>query len=230
MISFTILTKSMIRLSIFFMLLLQVTSGKNFTKFPAILIFGDSTVDTGNNNYIATPFQANHYPYGKEFPGHIPTGRFSNGKLVVDFMGTLLGIKQTIPPFLQSDLSSYELRTGVSFASGGTGYDALTANIGGVVPMSKQIENFKNYGQRLTKIVGKEEAHRIIGGALVVVSAGTNDFLFNFYDIPTRSVLLDIDEYQEFILERLHDFVKVLSPPLPRALFLYVIRQTSYVM
>ncbi|KAF3556450.1 hypothetical protein F2Q69_00017079 [Brassica cretica] len=33
--------------------------------FPAILIFGDSTVDTGNNNYpINTFFRATHLPYG----------------------------------------------------------------------------------------------------------------------------------------------------------------------
>ncbi|XP_071741109.1 GDSL esterase/lipase At2g30220-like [Rutidosis leptorrhynchoides] len=199
----------MFHLSFVFMLLLQYTDGKNFNKFPAIFIFGDSTVDTGNNNYINTAVKGNHYPYGKDFPGHVPTGRFSNGKLAVDFIGSFIGVKQTIPPFLQPGLSDDELRTGVSFASGGTGYDTLTAAIIGAVPMSRQIDYFKSYIVRLKKIVGEKEAHRIIGDSLVIVSAGTNDFIFNFYDIPTR-VEFNIDTYQEFILERLHEFVKEL--------------------
>ncbi|PWA91989.1 GDSL-like Lipase/Acylhydrolase family protein [Artemisia annua] len=186
------------------------TDGKNFTNFPAILVFGDSTVDTGNNNYIATAIKGNHYPYGKDFPGHVSTGRFSNGKLSVDFIASMLGVKQTIPPFLQPYLSANELRTGVCFASAGTGYDDLTAAITGVVPVGNQVDLFEGYRKRLKKIVGDEEAKRIIGGSLVIISAGTNDFIFNYYDAPTRRLEFDIDGYQDFILERVHNFVKEL--------------------
>ncbi|KAK9065967.1 hypothetical protein SSX86_015369 [Deinandra increscens subsp. villosa] len=201
----------MLHLCFFFLLLLQVRgNGENFTMFPAILVFGDSIVDTGNNNYITTLVKANHYPYGKDFPTHIPTGRFSNGKLSVDFLASMLGIKQLIPPFLYPGLSDYELLTGVSFASAGTGYDTLTAVIAKVLPMSKQLDYFKSYSERLKKIVGEKEAQRLINHALVSVSAGTNDFIFNFYDIPTRRAEFNIYNYQEFILERLHDFVKEL--------------------
>ncbi|KVH94108.1 Lipase, GDSL [Cynara cardunculus var. scolymus] len=159
----------------FFLLLLQVlpqkTNGQNF-KFPAILVFGDSTVDTGNNNYITTLSKANHYPYGKDFPGHVPTGRFSNGKLAVDLLASLLGVKQTIPPFLQPDLSAYELQTGVCFASAGTGYDRLTAALTRVIPMSQQLNYFKSYRERLKKMAGEEAAQRIIGQALELYNLG----------------------------------------------------------
>ncbi|KAL8225115.1 hypothetical protein R6Q57_017673 [Mikania cordata] len=128
--------------------------------FPAILIFGDSTVDTGNNNYITTAIKANHYPYGKDFPTHIPTGRFSNGRLSVDFLASMLGVKQSIPSFLHPGLSAYELLTGVSFASAGTGYDTLTAAITRVLPMYKQLDYFRSYSERLKKIVGEKEAQR----------------------------------------------------------------------
>ncbi|CAH2060047.1 unnamed protein product [Thlaspi arvense] len=48
--------------------------------FPAILIFGDSTADTGNNNYHSQAvFKAKHLPYGVDLPGHEANGRFSNG-------------------------------------------------------------------------------------------------------------------------------------------------------
>ena len=105
-------------------------------EFPAILIFGDSTVDTGNNNYILTPLKANHYPYGKDFKG-VPTGRFSNGKLVPDLIVSMLTIKDTVPPFLHPKLSDEDILTGVCFASAGSGYDELTNVAFGVIPVFK---------------------------------------------------------------------------------------------
>lgn len=57
------------------------------TLVPAIITFGDSLVDIGNNNYLPTFFKASYLPYGIDFPNHRPTGRFCNGKLAVDFAG-----------------------------------------------------------------------------------------------------------------------------------------------
>lgn len=54
---------------------------------PALLIFGDSIVDQGNNNNLQTTIKSNHSPYGKDFLGGTPTGRFTNGKTPVDFVG-----------------------------------------------------------------------------------------------------------------------------------------------
>lgn len=178
-------------------------------KFPAVLIFGDSTVDTGNNNYINTLFKGNHYPYGKDFPGHVPTGRFSNGKLVPDFVASMLRIKDTIPPFLHPKLSEDDILTGVSFASGGSGFDELTTLASGVIPVLKQTHYLKEYLVRLERIVGEKKAKKIVKEALVIVSAGTNDFCFNYYDIPTRKIQLNISEYQDFLQKRLKTFVKV---------------------
>ncbi|CAI0435566.1 unnamed protein product [Linum tenue] len=56
---------------------------------PAALVFGDSIVDTGNNNKILTsPARCNFPPYGRDFYGGVPTGRFSNGKVPSDFLGS----------------------------------------------------------------------------------------------------------------------------------------------
>lgn len=65
------------------------------TLVPAIMTFGDSSVDVGNNNYLPTIFKANFPPYGRDFVNHEPTGRFCNGKLVTDFTG-----KSTRAPLL----------------------------------------------------------------------------------------------------------------------------------
>ncbi|KAB1206550.1 hypothetical protein CJ030_MR7G016004 [Morella rubra] len=45
----------------------------------AFFVFGDSLVDSGNNNYLATTACADVPPYGIDYPTHRPTGRFSNG-------------------------------------------------------------------------------------------------------------------------------------------------------
>lgn len=56
---------------------------------PAVtgfFVFGDSLVDVGNNNYLSSMAKANYYPYGVDFEFGT-TGRFSNGKTFVDFLG-----------------------------------------------------------------------------------------------------------------------------------------------
>jgi hypothetical protein len=55
---------------------------------PGVMIFGDSVVDAGNNNRLATLVRADFPPYGRDFPAtHAPTGRFCNGKLATDYTG-----------------------------------------------------------------------------------------------------------------------------------------------
>lgn len=55
---------------------------------PAVFGFGDSIVDQGNNNYVSTPAKCLYPPYGKDFMGGLPSGRFTNGKTPIDIMGT----------------------------------------------------------------------------------------------------------------------------------------------
>ncbi|KAJ6399641.1 hypothetical protein OIU77_020237 [Salix suchowensis] len=57
---------------------------------PAVLFFGDSIVDAGNNNYVKTLIKCNFPPYGKNFEGGIPTGRFCNGNIPSDIIGMIM--------------------------------------------------------------------------------------------------------------------------------------------
>lgn len=52
-------------------------------KFPAIYNFGDSNSDTGA---ISAAFASLHPPNGETFFGH-PSGRFCDGRLIIDFIG-----------------------------------------------------------------------------------------------------------------------------------------------
>lgn len=109
---------------------------------------------------------------------------------------------------MQPDLPPNELLTGICFASAGSGYDELTTIISGAIPMRKQLDYFKEYLKKIKEVVGEREAERIVNGALVIVSAGTNDFVFNFYDLPKRRLQFSLSKYQDFLLDKLQNFVK----------------------
>jgi hypothetical protein len=65
------------------------TLNKNWTKLvPTVLFFGDSILDTGNNNQRIIFTRANFPPYGRDFVGKKATGRFSNAKIIPDIIGT----------------------------------------------------------------------------------------------------------------------------------------------
>ncbi|XP_023644013.1 GDSL esterase/lipase At1g58430 [Capsella rubella] len=192
--------------------LLVFANAKSQPLFPAILIFGDSTVDTGNNNYPSEIiFKAKHVPYGIDFPSHSPNGRFSNGKIFSDIIATKLNIKQFVPPFLQPNLTDQEILTGVCFASAGAGYDDRTSLSTQAIRVSEQPNMLKSYIARLKSIVGDKKAMKIINNAFVVVSAGPNDFILNYYDVPSwRREYPTISDYQEFVLNMLNNFVREL--------------------
>ncbi|RDX57939.1 GDSL esterase/lipase EXL3, partial [Mucuna pruriens] len=98
-------------------------------SIPALIAFGDSIVDPGNNNNIKSLVKCNFPPYGKDFEGGIPTGRFCNGKIPSDLLAEELGIKELLPAYLDPNLKASDLVTGVCFSSGASGYDPLTPKI-----------------------------------------------------------------------------------------------------
>ncbi|KDP21039.1 hypothetical protein JCGZ_21510 [Jatropha curcas] len=174
----------------------------------AVLVFGDSTVDPGNNNFIATIFKGNFAPYGKDFPNQLPTGRFSNGRLTPDFIASYVGVKEYLPPYLDPTLSIEELMTGVSFASAGSGFDPLTPQISNVISTETQVGYFKEYKKRLESAIGKKKAENHIKKALIIISCGTNDFVVNYLTLPIRRKTFTIPAYQQFILHKSLQFVQ----------------------
>lgn len=54
---------------------------------PPLWVFGDSYADTGNLGDLGRELTHAWYdPYGDTFPGR-PTGRFSDGRVLTDFIG-----------------------------------------------------------------------------------------------------------------------------------------------
>ncbi|KAF3443372.1 hypothetical protein FNV43_RR13054 [Rhamnella rubrinervis] len=177
-------------------------------KVPAIIVFGDSSVDAGNNNAIPTIARSNFQPYGRDFSGGKATGRFSNGRIPTDFISEAFGLKPAIPAYLDPSYNISDFATGVTFASAATGYDNATSSVLSVIPLWKQLEYYKEYQQKLKSYLGNSLASQRISEALHMMSLGTNDFLENYYTIPGRQSQFTVQQYQDFLVGIAGNFIK----------------------
>ncbi|XP_050363228.1 GDSL esterase/lipase EXL3-like [Argentina anserina] len=180
-------------------------------SIPALIMFGDSIVDTGNNNNNFQTFaRCNFFPYGRDFPGGVSTGRYSNGKVPADLLVEAFGIKELLPAYKDSSLEPNDLLTGVNLAAGGVGYDPLTSKLAAVELLSDQLEQFKGYIDRLKGIVGEKRTSFIISNSLIFVVLGSNDISNTYFGSPLRRLHFDVPSYTDFILNQASQFFKEL--------------------
>ncbi|KAK7376134.1 hypothetical protein VNO78_34988 [Psophocarpus tetragonolobus] len=175
--------------------------------FPAVFAFGDSILDTGNNNYIFTILKSNFKPYGRDFIGGNSTGRFCNGRIPSDFLVENLGIKESMPPYLDPSLEIEDLLTGVCFASAGSGFDPLTIKIARVLSIEDQLNMFKEYVGRLHEIVGEEKTAFILEKSIVFISMGSNDISGTYFMTPFRRRTYNIEEYTTMLVNTSSNFL-----------------------
>ncbi|MCD9560044.1 hypothetical protein HAX54_018473 [Datura stramonium] len=205
----------MVILFISFVILLFINGCEGKVQLPnnmvvkAVFAFGDSIVDQGSNNYIETVVKCNFLPYGKDFNGGMPTGRFCNGKTPPDLIVEELGIKELLPAYLDSNLKSEDLKTGVSFASGGCGFDPLTATIVSAIPLSTQLTQFKEYIGKLEGLVGQEEAKYILKNSLFLLVAGSDDLANTYFTAGIR-LKRDINSYTDLMVAKATEFLQEL--------------------
>ncbi|XP_072983923.1 GDSL esterase/lipase At2g23540 [Typha latifolia] len=150
----------------------------------ASFVFGDSLVDCGNNNYLASLSKADIRPNGIDFAasGGEPTGRFTNGRTIADIVGELLGQSEYAPAFLAPNTTGSAILNGVNYASGGGGIMNGTGKIFvNRLGMDIQVDYFNITRQELDGLLGKEEAkHFLMSRAIFSVTVGSNDFLNNY--------------------------------------------------
>ncbi|CAM8878507.1 unnamed protein product [Rhodiola kirilowii] len=145
-------------------------------KVPGYFIFGDSLVDNGNNNNIASLAMANYLPYGIDFPSG-PTGRFSNGKTTIDAISELLGFPNYIPPFAKA--RGRDVLQGVNYASAAAG---IRTKQGGRTPFSGQVRNYQTTVTRITSILGSAQAAADhLSRCIFSIGLGSNDYLNNYF-------------------------------------------------
>ncbi|KAH6760315.1 GDSL-like Lipase/Acylhydrolase superfamily protein [Perilla frutescens var. hirtella] len=176
----------------------------------AFFVFGDSLVDNGNNNYLLTSARADAPPYGIDYPTHRPTGRFSNGLNIPDIISEQLGMEPT-QPYLSPFLKGEKLLVGANFASAGVGILNDTGiQFVNIIRIFQQLNLFKQYQQRLSKLIGEEETKRAVHESLVLITLGGNDFVNNYYLVPysVRSQQYSLEDYVPFVIS---EYKKVLQ-------------------
>ncbi|KAG5410899.1 hypothetical protein IGI04_007218 [Brassica rapa subsp. trilocularis] len=174
---------------------------------PGVIAFGDSIVDSGNNNNLRTILKSNFPPYGQDFRGKFATGRFTDGRVPSDFVAERLGIAKTIPAYLDPALKGKDLLKGINFASGGSGYDPLTAKIVRVVSLEDQLKYFQEYKEKIKAIVGEEKAKFMVENSLYLVVASSNDLAHTYI---ARSLRYNSTEYPDYLADMSSKFVKKL--------------------
>ncbi|CAO2169782.1 unnamed protein product [Urochloa humidicola] len=156
---------------------------------PALFVFGDSLIDSGNNNNLASLAKANYFPYGIDFAAG-PTGRFCNGYTIVDELAELLGLP-LVPPYSQAS-TVQEVLQGASYASAAAGIlDDSGANFAGRIPFNQQIQNFESTVSQIAAAAGgAAAAAERVARSIIFVGMGSNDYLNNYlapnYDTRRR--------------------------------------------
>ncbi|CAH8256489.1 unnamed protein product [Arabidopsis lyrata] len=174
---------------------------------PALIVFGDSIMDTGNNNNLHTLLKCNFPPYGKDYPGGFATGRFSDGRVPSDLIAEKLGLAKTLPAYMNPYLKPEDLLKGVTFASGGTGYDPLTAKIMSVISVWDQLIYFKEYISKIKKHFGEEKAKEILEHSFFLVVSSSNDLAHTYLAQAHR---YDRTSYANFLADSAVHFVREL--------------------
>ncbi|XP_020171401.1 GDSL esterase/lipase At5g45910 [Aegilops tauschii subsp. strangulata] len=167
-------------------------AGLSARRYDSIFSFGDSYADTGNNPVV---FAANSVfnlvtrpPYGSTFFGH-PTGRNSDGRLIIDFIAQRLGLP-LVPPSLAHNGS---FRQGANFAVGGaTALDAAFfhdgSDPGNKFPLNTSLGVQLQWLEALKPSLCRttQECEAFFGRSLFFVGEfGVNDYHFSF---PTKSL------------------------------------------
>ncbi|KAI7741172.1 hypothetical protein M8C21_019351 [Ambrosia artemisiifolia] len=146
----------------------------NHVSAAGVFVFGDSIFDAGNNNYINTTSldQSNFPPYGQTYFG-FPTGRFSDGRIIPDFICEHASLP-LIPPYLDP-MSHAFFHIGANFASAGAGALLQTFQ-GSVISLQTQLRYHKRVEKVLRKMYGNTKANTILSKAVYLFSIGSNDY------------------------------------------------------
>ncbi|XP_071736438.1 GDSL esterase/lipase At3g26430-like [Rutidosis leptorrhynchoides] len=142
---------------LFFLILLSNqplnATGSNYPcYFPAIFNFGDSNSDTGG---IAAAFGQTPPPNGETY-FHRPVGRYSDGRLVIDFIAHHLGV-QFLSAFLDALGSNFT--QGANFATAGSTIrpQNTTRHQSGLSPISLNVQSYQfNDFYVRTQVIRKE--------------------------------------------------------------------------
>ncbi|PWA34427.1 GDSL esterase/lipase [Artemisia annua] len=179
-------------------------------QFPAIYNFGDSNSDTGAVSAAFGPLVA---PHGMTY-FHKPSGRYSDGRLIIDFFAEKLGF-----PYLSAYLDSIgtNFRHGANFAASGCTIqpaDALTLNnTFDPLTLDVQLSQFEQFKQRSLDVYNEVTSSEIkdrlpryedYSRALYTFDIGQND-------IHAGIIYMKEDQAKTYIPTMISEFASVVE-------------------
>ncbi|RCV17031.1 hypothetical protein SETIT_3G186200v2 [Setaria italica] len=170
---------------VFFILscLLSDVSSAPSRNITSMFTLGDSHIDTGNALIMAAPVipvWIDKPPYGETFFGH-PSGRFSDGRVITDFIAETLGLP-FLPAYLASSPNDVS-QQGVNLAVGGaTAIEVAFFETNGLVPfklLNNSLDVQLGWFEQIKPSVCDNGALDCLGKALFFVGElGVNDYNF----------------------------------------------------
>lgn len=106
-------------------------------------------------------------------------------------------------PYLSPQLQGEKLLVGANYASAGIGILNDTGiQFLNIIRIGQQLAYFQQHQERLSSMIGPDQAKRLVNEALVLITLGGNDFVNNYYLVPysIRSQQYDLPDYVPFII------------------------------
>ncbi|KAK9145304.1 hypothetical protein Sjap_005207 [Stephania japonica] len=177
-------------------------------KFKAIFNFGDSNSDTGG---FWAAFPAQSLPYGITYFKR-PSGRASDGRLLLDFLAQALGLP-FISPYLRSIGSDF--RHGANYAT--LASTVLLPNtslfVTGISPFSLaiQINQMRDFKARVYELGSSERlpSPDIFKKSLYIFYIGQNDFTSNLATIGISGVKQYLPQVVAQIAESIQELYNI---------------------
>ncbi|XP_062209252.1 GDSL esterase/lipase At1g28600-like [Phragmites australis] len=180
--------------------------------YTRLFSFGDSITDAGNLASLSPNISVLEPPYGETFFGR-PTGRFCDGRLIVDFIAAALRLP-FLAPYLTGRTAN-DFRQGANFAVAGATalshdfFRDMGLNLTLIPPYSLdvQLEWFK----RVLHLLGPTEQERkdIMSRSLFLMGEiGGNDYNHPFFQ--NRSFAAEIKPLVPKVIQKIESAVKVL--------------------
>ncbi|CAI9787970.1 unnamed protein product [Fraxinus pennsylvanica] len=148
--------------------------------------------------------KSNYPPYGIDYPDG-PTGRFSNGRNIADFLAQFLGFDNPIQPFAYARGS--EILRGVNYASGAAGIREESGfQVGDRISLNRQLLNHKTTISLFSLLLGRNvgATKDYLNKCLYIVNMGNNDYINN-YLLPqyySTSLVYTPDQFAAILIQQ----------------------------